>query len=153
MEGKKTISKTELAKHCGVTAPTIYAWMRANRGRIQGYLVGKRVDISILQVEPYKSDTERTAAARTGSAAARAAQEQQPAEIEQLRERIAEQEKTIVKQAAELEHLRDTNRLLQTELETAHRLHAMTLAALPAPRKTLGERIKGLFKKTEPADQ
>ena len=121
--------------------------------------------------ERHRANQEQTIADKSRKSAAERAklQEQidtQAAKITDLEQTIAAKDQTIKDQAAritdmertitDLEHQRDladrdkahqeqTIADLRKELETAHQLHALTLAALPAPRKTIVERLKALF--------
>lgn len=164
-----TLTRKELAEKTGVTPQAVFYWIRTGYGGIGAYLQGKRIDSTILTQEPFKGLLERHRAEQDAQPPA------EPAEVEKMRAELAdlraeveaakEAEAAAKKQLADaqaanrlheldIEHkeqtisdLRAEVMRLRSELDTAHRLHAMTLAALPAPRQTIGERLKNLFHK------
>lgn len=135
------ITQTEFARRANVSRQTVNYWIRRDTGGIKGYLQGSMIDTDALTNAAFMEATARKRAYNKAP--------QDPAEIDRLRgelekaqaeirlltERTAARDQTIADLRAEIDRLR-------IELDTAHRLHAMTLAALPAPKKTIGERIK-----------
>lgn len=135
------ITQTEFARRANVSRQTVNYWIRRDRGGIKGYLNGSMIDTDALTNAAFMEATARKRASNkppTDPAEIdrlRGELDKAQAEIRLLTERTAARDQTIADLRAEIDRLR-------IELDTAHRLHAMTLAALPAPRKTFGEKIR-----------
>ena len=157
-----TLTRKELAEQTGVTPQAVHYWIKTDYCGINAYLNGKKIDGTILAQEPFKGYSERHKGTQDAQPPA------EPAEVEKLRSELAAAKEAEAEANKLLADAQAANRLheldiehkeqtisdlraevmrLRSELDTAHRLHAMTLAALPAPRQTIGERLKKLFHK------
>lgn len=175
------ITQAELAERLGVSRQAIQYYRRSNKGGINAYFKGKRIDSTILTQEPYKTLTERHKASQDAQPPAAAKEIQR---INALRaedqQRIADQEQTITDLRSDLDRLQSEKQTaleqlhaaqaeirlheqtiahqeqriadkqaeidrLRADIDAERKLYALTLAALPAPRKTFGERFRELF--------
>ena len=130
------LTKKAFAAACGVSIPTVYAWIEKNRDGIKDYIHGGRIDAGIFDREPW----DKYKAAGEGEAgsidALRAAQDALNA---------AKQENETL--SAKVEALQEINAILREQIAAKdQQIQAMLvtmnrqLAALPQPKKTLRER-------------
>lgn len=138
-----TLSIKEFAERIGEKPSRIYYRIRTNKGDIRAYYDGKRINYTIFETEPYKTLSERQEAHQEATPpASDSIIADLRADLEETKRQLADAQAENRLQAQTIAHQEQTINLLQSELDTAHRLHAMTLAALPAPRKTFGEKIR-----------
>lgn len=141
-----TLSIKEFAERIGEKPSRIYYRIRTNKGDIRAYYDGKRINYTIFETEPYKTLSERQEAHQDATpTASDSIIADLRADLEETKRQLADAQAENRLQAQTIAHQEQTINLLQSQLDTAQRLHAMTLAALPAPRQTIGERLKNLF--------
>ena len=140
------MTKTEFAKRCGVSTPTLYAWIKKDKDGIRDYIDEDGVSMKIFDTDPwikYKDQSEierqrlQTKVDDLTDEADRS--------FDRILELTAEVEKLKVQNAA----LQQTVDLLQDQISVKdQQIHGLLVSlnqqalALPSPKKSWWERRK-----------
>ncbi len=145
------ISKQEFARRCGVSVPTVYAWIDKDKDGIRAYINGAKIDARIFTAKPWSAHQsageaeaekarERVAELSAELERVRGEMDAQRAELENAAQTIKAQAEQI---AAKDQHIADMRAQIaakdgqiQALLVTMNK----QLQALPAPRKPFWER-------------
>lgn len=145
------ISKQEFSRRCGVSVPTVYAWIDKDRDGIKEYIKGAKIDARIFTAKPWSAYQsagdveaekirERAAELSAELEKIRGEMDAQRAELESAAQTIRAQAEQI---AAKDQHIADMRAQIaakdgqiQALLVTMNK----QLQALPAPRRPFWER-------------
>jgi len=143
------ISKNDFARRCGVSVPTVYAWIEKNKGDIRAYIKGAKIDAAIFRSESWgayqiASETERDArrAAELSAEldAARKEIDAQRAALEIANKTITAQAEQIAAKDQHIEDIRAQLAAKDTQIQALLVTMNKQLQALPSPRKTIWEK-------------
>ena len=156
------ISKSSFAKRCGVSKPTVYAWIKANRENIADYVTTDGIKDTIFNISPWDQiDTKPKM--QTANAKLKAELEQSKQTADAFRSELEKTKSDMEELLQELNEIKHENELLRQKEEFQEKAMAekdgyiqllSTLLndqrkALPQPKKPLGKRIKEFFRGSE----
>ena len=141
------LNKTAFAKRCGVSVPTVYAWISKNRDGIQDFLTADGIQDEIFLHEPWsryqpvkKSDVEKLKDENAGlSDELQAAHDQ----IDALRRDLELKEQTVNQLNKMLEMLQAQMTVKDQQINALLVSLNQQMKALPKPRRTLKEFFTG----------
>ena len=137
------MNKTAFAKRCGVSVPTVYAWIKKNHNGIRDYLTNDGINDKIFSCEPWTRFSEQTEPAQPADVNAEL--EAARSQIDALHRDLELKEKTIEQLNQMLDMVKNQLTVKDQQINALLVSLNQQMKALPKPRRTPKEFFTDIF--------